>query len=199
MARYTGPKDKLSRREGFDLFGKGIRLTRLNVPPGQHGPKGTKKPSEYGRQMREKQKAKRLYGILEKQFKRYVEEATRATGKTGEALIRALELRLDNVVYRLGFAPSRPAARQLVAHGHVYVNSKRVTIPSYSVRTRDVITLTPKSQKNPKLAELLKNEQYKTLPWLERKAAIGHVKDLPGRQDVTEPINEQSIIEFYSR
>src|SRR3989344_4862054 len=134
MARYTGPKDRLSRREGFDLFGKGARLTRLTVPPGIHGPKGTRNFSQYGRQLREKQKVKRLYGLLEKQFRRYVEKALKAKGNTGEVLLSNLERRLDNVIYRLGFAPTRPSARQLVSHGHVLIDGKKVNIPSYQLK-----------------------------------------------------------------
>jgi small subunit ribosomal protein S4 len=134
MARYTGPKDRLSRREGTDLFGKGIKLTRITVPPGQHGPKGLRRVSQYGRQLREKQKVKRFYGIFENQFRRYVNEALKSRGNTGEALLVNLEKRLDNVVYRLGFASSRPGARQLVSHKHVLVNGNRVNIPSYQVR-----------------------------------------------------------------
>ncbi len=130
MARYTGPKDRLSRREGFDLFGKGVKFTRLNVPPGMHGPKGTRMLSEYGRQLREKQKAKRLYGILERQFRNYVNEAMKIKGNTGEKLLSLLEKRLDNVVFRLGFAPTRSLARQIVYNRHVLVNGKKVNIPS---------------------------------------------------------------------
>lgn len=200
MARYTGPKDKLSRREGFDLFNKGAKLTRLAVPPGQHGPKRVTKLSQYGQQLREKQKVKRLYGVLERQFKRYIEQATRTKGKTGEALIRVLELRLDNVVYRLGFSSNRPTSRQLVVHGHVFVNGRRMTIPSYQVKIGDVITLTPKGQKIPQIIPLLSEQPGKTIgSWLERKAVIGTVKRLPEREDISEPIDEQSIIEFYSR
>jgi len=134
MARYTGPKDRLSRREGFDLFGKGGKLTRLNVPPGVHGPKGSYSSSQYSKQLREKQKVKRLYGLLEKQFRRYVDEALKSRGNTGELLLSLIERRLDNVVYRLGFAPTRAAARQIVGHKHVEVDGKRVNIPSYQVK-----------------------------------------------------------------
>jgi small subunit ribosomal protein S4 len=141
MAKYVGPKDRLSRREGFDLFGAGAKLTRLQVPPGVHGPKGTKGSSQYGRQLREKQKVKRLYGVLEKQFRRYVEEAFRVKGNTGVAILISLEKRLDNVIYRLGFAPSRPASRQLVSHGHALVNGKKVNIPSYKLVVGDTISI----------------------------------------------------------
>ena len=131
MARYTGPKDRLSRSEGFDLFGKGAKLTRLTVPPGVHGPKGSRRrPSRYRLQLREKQKTRRLYGVLEKQFKGYVGKALKSKGNSGEVLLSLLEQRLDNVVYRLNFAPTRPAARQLVSHRQVFVNGKKVNIPT---------------------------------------------------------------------
>lgn len=198
MARYTGPKDKLSRREGFDLFGKGARLTRLTVPPGMHGPKGAPKLSQYGRQLREKQKVKRIYGIMEKQFKNYVKTAGRIHGNSGEELLRLLETRLDNVVYRLGFAPSRPAARQLVGHGHVIVGGRRVTIPSFHVKPNDEISISPKGQQIPAIAKLL-SEKSTTGDWLERKGVAGRILRSPVRDDIAEPVDEQTIIEFYSR
>lgn len=198
MARYTGPKDKLSRREGFDLFGKGAKLTRLTVPPGMHGPKGAPKLSQYGRQLREKQKVKRIYGIMEKQFKNYVKTAGRIHGNSGEELLRLLETRLDNVVYRLGFAPSRPAARQLVGHGHVIVGGRRVTIPSFHVRVNDEISISPKGQQIPAIAKLL-TEKNTTGDWLERKGVAGRVLRSPVRDDIAEPVDEQTIIEYYSR
>lgn len=198
MARYTGPKDKLSRREGFDLFGAGAKLTRLSVPPGMHGPKGARKLSGYGRQLREKQKVKRLYGVLERQFKNYVNKASKSRANSGEVLLSLLERRLDNVVYRLGFVSSRPFARQIVNHGHVFVNNIKVTVPSYEVKEGDVITLTPSIQKNPNIQQLISEE--KVLPeWLERKAAAGQVAKLPTREDIIEPVDESVIIEFYSR
>src|SRR5512146_886684 len=141
MAKYVGPKDRLSRRENFDMFGAGAKLTRLNVPPGVHGPKGVRGQSQFGKQLREKQKVKRIYGIMERQFRRYVEEALKTKGNTGEALLGALERRLDNATYRLGFVPSRPAARQLVSHGHVLVNGKKVNIPSYKLAIGDTVSL----------------------------------------------------------
>lgn len=198
--RYTGPKDRLSRREGFDLFGKGAKLTRMNVPPGVHGPKGvTTGKSQYGRQLREKQKVKRLYGISEAQFRRYVNVALKFKGNTGEALLTSLEKRLDNVVYRLGFAPTRPAARQIVTHRHVLVNGKKLNIPSYSVKLGDVISLDAKSTNIPEIKKSLDNENIKIPSWLERKASVGHIKDNPKREDISEPISEQDIVEFYSR
>jgi len=199
MARYKGPKDRLSRREGFDLFGKGAKLTRLTVPPGVHGPKGTRRQSEYGRQLREKQKVKRLYGVLEKQFRNYVMKAFKTKGNTGEKLMNLLEKRLDNVVYRLGFAPTRPAARQLVSHRHVLVSGKKVNIPSYQVKTGETISLSAKSMQVPYIKKLLEIKEPKIPDWILRKAAVGKINREPKREDINEPISEQDIVEFYSR
>ncbi len=200
MARYTGPKDRLSRREGFDLFNAGAKLPRLNVTPGMHGPKGQMRaPSQYGRQLREKQKVKRLYGLMEKQFSKYVETALMTAGTTADTLFQLLETRLDNIVFRLGFAASRPQARQLVSHRHVYVNGKRVNIPSYKVLVGDSISLSPKAAEVTSVKKQLQDEN-KTIPeWLTRKGPAGKVLRNPSRQDIKEPINEQDIIEFYSR
>ena len=192
--RYTGPKDRLSRREGVDLFGKGDRLKRLNVPPGVHGPKGTGKVSEYGRQLREKQKAKRIYGISEKQFRAYVEESQKLKN-----LSELLERRLDNVVYKLGFAPSRPAARQLVSHRHILVNGKIVNIPSFRMKSGDTVTLDTKAQNIPEVKKAAEKEQEMQNFWLERKAIVGRVKHLPNKEDIQESFSEQDIVEFYSR
>ncbi|MAG59567.1 30S ribosomal protein S4 [Candidatus Woesebacteria bacterium] len=197
--RYTGPKDRLSRREGVDLFGKGSRLTRLAVPPGMHGPRGWNKRSEYGRQLREKQKVKRLYGVTERQFRRYFAQAEKLKENTGESLIRLLERRLDNVVYRLGFVPTRSAARQIVGHGHVLVDEKKVNIPSYQVNEGQVVALDTKAQAIPEIKELLSGKGTKPVSWLERKVAVGKIKSLPSREEVVEPISEQDIVEFYSR
>lgn len=199
MARYTGPKNRLSRREGLDLFGKANKLRRASVFPGQHGPKGSPRMSEYGTQLREKQKAKRIYGIMEGQFSSYFETATRVRGKTGEALLRLLESRLDNVVYRLGFAKTRSLARQLVSHNHVLVNGQRVNIPSYQARVGETITLSPIALKIPHVQTQIQNSEFKPPAWLARQAAVGKIVSLPGRSDVDEPINEQLIVEFYSR
>ena len=200
MARYTGPKDRLSRREGFDLFGKGAKLTRLNVLPGVHGPKGVRRSqSRYGRQLREKQKTKRLYGVLEKQFRRYVDQALKSKGNTVDALFGILETRLDNVVYRLGFTPTRPQARQIVNHGHVFVDGQKVTIPSYHVKPGQTITLSDKATKIPSIVQMLKEKDPQIPLWLKRKGAAGKVVRMPVRDDVAEPIFEQDIIEFYSR
>jgi len=199
MARYTGPKDRLSRREGFDLFGKGAKLTRLTVPPGVHGPKGLRGPSQYGKQLREKQKVKRLYGVLEKQFRKYITEALKTKGNTGEMLLSILERRLDNVIFRLGFAPSRPAARQLVSHRQVLVNGKRVNIPSYQVAPGETVSLSAKAINNPVVKKMLEDEKYQAPEWLKRKAAVGLIDRKPKVEDLTEPISVQDIIEFYSR
>lgn len=200
MAKYNGPKDRLSRREGVDLFGKGAKLTRLNILPGVHGPKGIiKKQSQYGKQLREKQKVKRIYGILEKQFRIYVEKALKSKGNTGEALLSRLERRLDNVVYKLGFAESRPMARQLVSHRHILVNGKKLNIPSYHTEIGDVVSLTPKILENPNVKKVVNNEDYEVPSWLERKAFVGKVNADPKRSDITEIVSEQDIVEFYSR
>ena len=200
MARYTGPKDRLSRREGYDLFGKGAKLTRLNITPGVHGPKGQlKAKSQYGRQLREKQKVKRLYGILEKQFAKYVEKALKSKGNTGDTLFMLLETRLDNVVYRLGFAQTRMQARQLVTHRHVLVNGKRVNIPSYQLKIGDTVSLSPKAIEIPNIKKLLAVEEPLLPAWLKRKAAVGKVDKMVKREDIRELINESDIIEFYSR
>jgi small subunit ribosomal protein S4 len=200
MARYTGPKDKLSRREGVDLFGKGTKLTRLNIPPGVHGPKGSgRRRSQYGTQLREKQKVKRMYGLMEKQFRRYMSEALGSRGNTVDALFSLLEARLDNVVYRLGFAPTRPMARQLVSHRHVFVDGKRVNIASYQVSPGETISLSAKAMESPVVKGILKEKDRKIPLWLKRKAAVGKIVRLPIFDDVIEPIEAQDIIEFYSR
>ena len=200
MAKYHGPKDRLSRREGFDLFGKGASLTRLTVTPGVHGPKGQRRaPSQYGRQLREQQKVKRFYGLLEKQFKKYVDGALNTKGNTGDVLFSLLETRLDNVVYRLGFAKTRSHARQLVGHRHVFVNGNKVNIPSYKVKVGDVINLSSSAEKTPVVTGLLEIEAPVLPEWLERKASAGKISRLPGRSDVKEPFLENDIVEYYSR
>lgn len=199
MGRYTGPKDRLSRREGFDLFNKGAKLTRLTVPPGVHGSTRTRMPSQYGRQLREKQKVKRFYGILEKQFRKYVESAVKTRGNTGEKLLIILEKRLDNVVYRLGFAPTRPAARQLVSHRHVLVNGKKVNIPSFEISVGDIVAIDDKAAGIPAIKQSLEEKDKKIPEWLQRKAIVGKIVKEPIREDIVEPISEQDIVEFYSR
>lgn len=199
MARHTKAKDRLSRREGVDLFGKGVKLTRLNITPGQHGAKGYRKVSQYGKQLREKQKVKRIYGVLEKQFRRYVTQAFKSKGNTGEALLVELEKRLDNVVYRLGFTQTRPMARQLVSHKHVLVDGKKINIASYQVSVGQTISLSSKSMEIPTVKKLLSTTDPQIPSWLEKKAAVGIMKKEPTREDIIEPIFEQDIVEFYSR
>lgn len=201
MARYTGPKNKLARKFGEDLGLKtnALKLAkRLNILPGQHGRKGRKKVSEYGKQLSEKQKVKMMYGLMEKQFHKIYEVATKTPSATGFALLRLLERRLDNVVYRLGFAPTRPAARQLVSHGNVTVNGKKVTIPSYRLQLNDVVALSEKATKIPVVADLLK-EKTNVPQWLEKKSAVGKVVRYPERDEIDAGVNEQLIVEFYSR
>lgn len=191
MARYNGPKNRLSRREGVDLFGKGNKLRRADVRPGQHGAKMARRQSGYGTQLREKQKVRRMYGLLEKQFFNYFAAANKIKGSTGEALIQSLEKRLDNVVYRLGWAPTRNMARQVVGHGHIKVNGKEVNIPSFKIKVGDEVTIVEKMSR-------LK-EDSSTPAWLDRHGIIGKVLRLPERSDVLEQISEQLIVEFYSR
>lgn len=202
MARITGPKNKLARRIGVDLGLKanGAKLARrINIPPGMHGRKGARKLSEYGVQLKEKQKVKWIYGLLEKQFRSYYDVAAKTLGTTGHELLKLLELRLDNVVYRLRFAPTRAAARQMVTHGHVLVNGKKLDRPSYMVRPDDVIALSAKGAKIPAVAELLEDKNPSVPQWLERKAHVGKVLTEPVRDDVDIEINENLIVEFYSR
>jgi len=197
--RYTGPKDRLSRRTGADLFGKGAKLTRLTVLPGQHGPKGQRKLSEFGRQLKEKQKARFIYGLTEKQLERYMKQAQKSRENTGEALLQLLERRLDNVVYRLNFAPSRSAARQIVSHKHVLVDGRVLNIPSYQVKIGQTVSLDAKAQAIPEIKKVLAQENITLKSWLERKAIVGKVSNNPKREDISEPISEQDIVEYYSR
>lgn len=201
MARYTGPKNKLARKIGEDLGLKTNALKvakRLTILPGQHGAKGRRKISDYGKQLKEKQKVKYIYGILEKQLRRQYSEASKNPTATGAALLSLLERRLDNVVYRLGWAPTRAAARQMVNHNHIQVNGKKMSIPSYQVNIDDVINVKAKSAKSPEFAERLK-EAASSVQWLESKGAAAKVAKLPVREDVTEVIDEQLIVEYYSR
>ena len=199
MARYTGPKNRLSRREGADLVGKEAKLRRSAQPPGQHGPKGTRRSSDYAAQLRAKQKAKRLYGIMEAQFRKYFKIAAGVPGKTGEVLLNLLETRLDNVVFRLGLAPTRAMARQLVSHGHVRVNGQVVTLPSYLVKIGEVITLSATALQMPVVLARLSQLDSLLPAWLDRKAAVGKITALPTRTDIDTLIDEQLIVEFYSR
>ena len=200
MARYTGPKRRLSRREGLPLFSKDIKILERKgvLPPGQHGARMRRRISEYGLQLREKQKAKRFYGILEKQFKGYVTAAAKVKGATGFSLLQTLEARLDNIVYRLGFAKSRAGARQLVSHGHILVSDKKVNIPSYQVKVSQTVALSDKLRDNTQVKTSL--DDVTTLPeWLDRKATIGKVLRTPKREEMEQSIDEQLIVEFYSR
>ncbi len=206
MARYKGPKNRLARREGIDLGLKtsgsnahASLLRRLKIKPGQHGQKGGRKPSDYGLQLREKQKVKRIYGVLEKQFRKYFEIASRDLGNTGEALLSILERRLDNVLYRLNLSPTRACARQLISHKHVLIDNKKVNIPSFLVRKGMVVSLEQKALDMPVVRKILEEKDPKITSWLERKGPVGKVIRIPERLDVTEDINEQLIIEFYSR
>jgi small subunit ribosomal protein S4 len=208
MARYTDAKCRLCRREGTKLYLKGDRcytdkcaIARRAYAPGQHG-QGRKKASGYGIQLREKQKVRRIYGILEKQFRAYFEEAERQKGVTGENLLRLLELRLDNVVYRMGFGDSRAEARQLVRHGHFTVNGKKVNIPSYQTGLNDLIAVKPGSKSTDKFKELAENAAGKTAPqWLSINAEMmeARIVALPVREDIDLPIEEHLIVELYSR
>ncbi|MBI2074410.1 MAG: 30S ribosomal protein S4 [Candidatus Levybacteria bacterium] len=200
MARYTGPKHRLARREGINLLDKtsASLQRRLNIPPGIHGRKRKRALSEFGQQLREKQKAKVIYGVLEKQFKRLVNTVRESRGETGEMLISLLETRLDNVVYRLGFAKSRFQARQLVTHGHILVNGKKLTIPSYQVKVGDIVSPSEKIKKNLALKSVF-DEKTNILAFIERKGLLGKLARMPKRADLEVPFNTQLIIEYYSR
>ncbi len=201
MARYTGPKTKIARKFGEPIFGDDKVLAKKNYPPGQHGANRRKKTSEYGAQLREKQKAKYTYGVLERQFRNLFEKAARTKGITGEVLLQLLESRLDNVVYRLGLAASRPAARQLVLHKHICVNGKNVNIPSYRVMPGDVITVREKSKSLEVIADAMSGFNHSKYPWIEWDNSIkgGKFLHLPQREDIPENIKEQLIVELYSK
>ena len=208
MARYRDAVCRICRREGDKLFLKGDRcytdkcaIARRGYAPGQHG-QGRKKMSEYGTQLREKQKAKRYYGLLENQFYHYFELATKMAGKTGENLLKVLESRLDNVVYRAGFAMSRPEARQLVSHGHFTVNGKAVNIPSYQVKAGDVVAIVEKSMSSDKIKGVLEaNASRPALNWLsvDKNKAQATVVNLPERSEIDLQVEEQLIVELYSK
>lgn len=200
MARYTGPKRRLSRREGVAIFSKDAAFIERKgaVAPGQHIGRSRRRPSEYGIQLREKQKAKRIYGLMEKQFAKYYQIASKKKGNKGNVLMRLLETRLDNVAYRLGFSSSRAGARQLVSHGHILVNNKKVNIPSFQVKPHSTVAILGKMLDNILVSKSL--EISSTLPgWLERKATVGKVLRLPNRDETETGINEQLIVEYYSR
>lgn len=207
MARYLGPKAKLSRREGTDLFLKSARRSigdkaKFDSKPGQHGRTSGARTSDYGLQLREKQKVKRMYGILEKQFRRYFEEADRRKGNTGANLLGLLESRLDNVVYRMGFGSTRAEARQLVSHKAMLVNGKSVNIPSYMVKAGDVLAVREKSAKQNRIVEALQLAQQVGMPaWVDVNAdkAEGVFKAVPDRDQFAADVNESLIVELYSR
>ncbi len=207
MARYLGPKAKLSRREGTDLFLKSARRSigdkaKFDSKPGQHGRTSGARTSDFGLQLREKQKVKRMYGVLERQFRRYFEEADRRKGNTGANLLFLLEARLDNVVYRMGFGSTRAEARQLVSHKAITVNGAAVNIPSYSVKTGDVIAVREKSKKQTRVVEALQLATQVGLPaWVEVNTdkAEGTFKKVPDRDEFASDINESLIVELYSR
>ena len=203
MGRYTGPKHKLSRREGVDLFGNGGESLqrRLDQPPGMHGREATyrrQRRGDYDRQLREKQKVKRTYGMRERQFRRFYKLAKQSQDLTGPALLKLLERRLDNVVFRMGWARTRPQARQFVTHGHVQVNGRRVDIPSYLVSPDQTLALQPKTQRIPEVQDLL--ETPPPMPdWLSRAGGEGQVLRAPQREEFEDAFVEELVVEFYSR
>ena len=201
MARYTGPKSKISRKYGEPIFGDTKALEKKPHPPGQHGRGRRRKKSEYAIQLAEKQKAKYLYGILEKQFRNMFDKATRKDGITGENLLQLLEARLDNVVYRLGIAPTRRSARQLVVHKHITVNGNLVNIPSYTLKEGDMIAVRERSKSLVAISESVSNKTANTYQWLEwdDKSLLGKLVTYPDRESIPENINEQLIVELYSK
>ena len=209
MARYTGPVCRLCRRERMKLFLKGERcfkekcaIERRGYPPGQHGQRRGRRSMNYGPQLREKQKVKRIYGVLEQQFRKYFKQAERHKGITGENLLILLERRLDNVVYSLGFASSRSQSRQLVRHGHIEVDGRKVTIPSFQVRDGQVIAIRESSRKNEFIRTAVESARGRGIPeWLvlDDENFSGKVQNLPSREDIKLPIQEQLIVELYSR
>jgi len=201
MARYTGPKTKIARRFGEPIFGADKVLQRRNFPPGQHGVNRRRKTSEYGVQLREKQKAKYTYGVLERQFRNLFEKASRLKGITGEILLQLLEARLDNIVFRLGIAPTRAAARQLVLHKHITVNGSVVNIPSYSVAPGEVVAVREKSKSLEVITDALAGFNHSKYPWIEWDETLkaGKLLHLPAREDIPENIKEQLIVELYSK
>ena len=206
VARYLGPKAKLSRREGADLLLKSARRSisdkaKFDSKPGQHGRTSGQRTSDFGLQLREKQKVKRTYGVLENQFRRYFEAADRQKGITGELLLQSLERRLDNVVYRVGFATSRAQARQLVRHGHFLVNGKKVDIPSYSLKAGDVVTVRQTSRTNPAILHAVGEVKGRGIPeWIALEGELGaKVASIPTRAQINLPVQEQLIVELYSK
>ena len=201
MARYTGPKTRIALKFGEGIFGPDKVLSKKNYPPGQHGANKRRKTSEYGIQLREKQKAKYTYGVLEKQFRNLFEKASRTKGIKGEVLLQLLEARLDNVVYRLGMAPTRAAARQLVSHKHIIVDGKVVNIPSFSVKPGQIVGVREKAKSLEVIADALSGFNHSKYPWIEWDEASksGKFLHLPERADIPENIKEQLIVELYSK
>lgn len=201
MARYIGPKSRIARKFGEPIFGPDKVLSKKNYPPGQHGNTRRRKTSEYGIQLREKQKAKYTYGVLEKQFRIMYEKAQRTPGVTGVILLQLLESRLDNVVYRLGFAPTRAAARQLVSHRHITLDGKVVNIPSCQVKPGQVVAVREKNKSMEVINESLNGFNHSKYPWIEWNQSImgGKFLHLPEREDIPENIKEQLIVELYSK
>ncbi len=201
MARYIGPKTKIARKFGEAIYGSDKNFERKNYPPGQHGNNRRKKTSEYGLQLKEKQKAKYTYGVLERQFRNLFTRASRAKGITGEVLLGLLECRLDNVVYRLGIAPTRAAARQLVSHKHITVDGGVVNIPSYSVKADQIIGVREKSKSLEAITDSLAASSVHNFSWLEwdNDSKTGKFLNTPAREDIPENIKEQLIVELYSK
>jgi small subunit ribosomal protein S4 len=203
MARYTGPKSRISRRYGVALYGPSKALERKNYPPGMHGPKGARrKQSEYASALAEKQKLRFQYGLMERQFRRYFETALRKRGVTGETLLQMLETRLDNVVYRLGFANSRSAARQMVSHGHVLVNNRKVNVSSYNLKAGDVVTVKDRPTSRRLAIRNLELTQIQPIPdWLvvDKDQFQGKITRIPTREEIAPIVNEQLVVELYSR
>lgn len=202
MARYTGPRVRISRRFGIPIFGDSKYLERRNYPPGVHGPKARRKLTDYALGLMEKQKLRYYYGLQERQFRRVYEQALRRRGVTGETMLQILEMRLDNVVYRLGFAPTRPAARQMVTHGHIRVNGRKVNIPSYAVKVNDVIEPKDSDVSRQLVVRGLESSTGRPVPdWLSvnRDALRGVVMRVPTRDEIQPIANEQAVVEFYSR
>jgi len=202
MARYIGPKSKIARKFGEPIFGPDKYLERKNYPPGQHGiNRKRKKTSEYGVQLREKVKVKYLYGLLERQFRNTFEKASRSKGVTGEVLLQLLESRLDNTVYRLGIAPTRAAARQLVSHRHITVNGKVINLPSFQLKPGDIVGVREKSKSLETIVNSVSERRFSKVPWLEWDDAqmAGKFMSVPQRSDIPEDIKEHLIIELYSK
>ena len=201
MARYRGPKTKIARRFNEPIFGPSKALAKKSYPPGQHGRNRRRKQSEYAVQLMEKQKAKYTYGVLERQFANLFDRASRKSGITGEILLQLLESRLDNTIFRLGIAPTRRSARQLVLHKHIVVNGSVVNIPSYQIKVGDVVEVRERSKTLELITDSLATHSNKRYPWLEwdGSAMVGRMVAVPSREDIPENINEQLIVELYSK